>query len=212
VKIGPHRSTVTLTLAVLTLGLAGGWAISASAASMGLIGIKVDETNDRDRGSSKTSCPYGTELSKTTTTTEKRGMTIILTNRSPKPSENVTVKYWMFARDLATRDGKVISSGQQKVSLKGLESVEIDAKGASIRNSKKRDNSSGYSGCGTGSNTRGTRKLGSQRSGLDYAGYGVVVIDSEGKLIAEDFTAGSMRDLVAKELPVDNNPWGLRKW
>lgn len=132
-------------------------------------------------------------------------MTITVSNRANTPVDSATVKYWLFARDLGSRDGRVIGKGESKVSLKALGSATVETQEVAITQVSTRNNPSACNRPQPG------QKLGAQKSGLDYAGYGVVVLGADGTILAEDFTAGSMRELVASELPVDKNPWRLRR-
>jgi hypothetical protein len=194
---------------VLIVALAGP-AITAMAASMGLISIRVSETSDKDRRSTN-SLSDRNRISRTdnnknddiTETSESRSITIEITNRGQKAYDGAKVKYWLFARDMASRKGAVLTSGDELISLKPMGSAVVSSKSVKITSTTVRNSE--------GREQNGTRKLGSERTGQRYAGYGVAVIDKEGNLIAEDFTAGGMRELVARELPVDKNPWGLRK-
>jgi hypothetical protein len=203
-KAGPKLMIVATLTAILA-----GLSISAMAGTMGLISIRVNESSDKDRRTSNSlsernriSQPDNNRNQDISETSETRSMIIEITNRGQKVYEGAKVKYWLFARDMASRDGKVLSSGEETVTLKAMGSVSITAKTAKLTTTTVRDQQ--------GRDQNGTRKLNAERTGMRYAGYGVAVIDKDGNLIAEDFSGG-MRELVSRELPVDKNPWGLRK-
>lgn len=203
-KFGPRLMAV----AVLTTIVAS-LSISAMAGTMGLISIRVNESSDKDRRTSNSLsdrsriCQNDKNRNQDISeTSETRSMIIEITNRGQKVYEGAKVKYWLFARDMASRDSKVLSSGEETVTLKAMGSVSITSKTAKLTTTTVRDE--------RGRHENGTRKLNPERTGMRYSGYGVAVIDKDGNLIAEDFSGGT-RELVSRDLPVDKNPWGLRK-
>jgi hypothetical protein len=197
-----------------TLAIACTAVCSIKAASMGLIKIRVEETSNKDRRNSNNlnrNNQIGmTEQDRTRydsvkEVSETRSMRITITNQSNKPVEKAKVKYWLFGRDLESRKGMVLASGEQAITLPGLGSTFIEGKPINLQSKEAKRNNQYNTGSGHLGSIR------SEKTGTDYAGYGVVVISSDGKILAEDFTAGSMRNLVARELPVEDNSWGLRK-
>ncbi len=180
-------------------------ASSVFASNMGLISIKVTEHTDRDRQNTSALTRHGQQHNPNNETklteTQTRSMTIEISNRSNKPIDRARVKYWLFARDQSTRGGSVITEGEQQISLKALGSTSFETRPAQIKSETVRSQNQPQAG----------QKLGATRTGQRYAGFGVVVFDADGKVLAENFSAQGMREIVAGELPADDNPWRLRR-
>ncbi len=121
---------------------------------------------------------------------QSRSLTIALQNTSKEAMDGLVVKYWFFARNMKSKDIKVVMKGERKSSIAPASKDEVESESAtSIYTEKHVEVSAARSGRG-GANRTTIKKI--EASGDKLAGYAVQLVQGT-KIIAEYYSEPSLK-------------------
>jgi hypothetical protein len=167
-----HSSLILVTALVAVLP----FRVTAAPSS---ISVQVETTGSRqeeDRGQK---------------TTESKTLKITLNNSAPQDFTNLSVKYFIFAKDATTKKTSVFKQGEKTAALGKMAATIVMSDPVTLTFEKERYSKKG--GGGSGKNG-GAQNSGKQpATGDKYEGYGVQVF-SGGTLQAEAFSSMELKD------------------
>jgi hypothetical protein len=119
------------------------------------------------------------------TSVDTRLLRIGLENRSDKELAGLKVEWRIYGKDIQSHNKKVDEKGERTITLPAKGALNIESSAARFAETE-----GGSKTVGKGKNKR---KAGTPDAGRAYAGY-VVTVKKEGKVIAEEATAGLGKD------------------
>lgn len=146
--------------------------VATATAQTGPIRISVNVTGGRDEHQGKPPKKGGTIPKKTVT--QDRQLEITLANTTPTEYKGLTVKYYMFAKDLTSKEISIPRAGKQDIDLPSLGSVRVKSETVVLKYTEQ------YS-----KKFEGDTKFEPEK-GERYLGYGVQVLQGDA-LLAEKF-------------------------
>lgn len=170
--------------------------LRAVQADVSPIGLSVNVAGSTDYDTSKKS---GVQISRSyaTTqvfkTTEQKRLEITLQNRTTRAYADLTVKYYLFARDLSAKEAVLLRAGAVQTSLPGLGAKKLNSEVVAMTytpQSSKR----------VSAGRRAYTMVPVPAKGEKFAGYGVEVWQGDTKL-AEKFDPPDLKALARSAPP-----------
>ena len=130
---------------------------------------------------------------------QEKALSISVRNASSKPESGLLVRYWMIGRDMKTMKNALLDGGEATTDIKPNSASVITSEPLKSSYTQKQifipaAAKPGMGGAGKPAAAPPAKPV--EASGTKIAGYGVQVINKEGKVIAESFLESGYKQLV----------------
>jgi hypothetical protein len=173
--------TTKSILLCLALGFA-----SVAYAALNPITVRVEQKNKTQSDGPKT--------------TQSRSLKVLLANSSKQDYSALNVKYFLFARDVESKNLVLLEKGERPADLKGMNTATVETPEVNAQFTD--EHSTGGRKFGTQASSGGSSNFAKgkkvEAAGQKIVGYAVQVFDKAGKLMGEAYEPLSMKEQVSK--------------